>query len=263
MGTKKWFSKWRSKGVNMRELTEKEKIARTKVCLPLDNLNTVEEVKAMVEELSPVVGLFKIGKESFTRFGPDIIKLVRSYGSDVFFDSKYYDIPNTVRGASRAAAEMGVCMFNIHASGGKKMMEAAVEGVAQANVDKKPKIIGVTIITSIDKETMNNDLGISGEVEDQVLRLAKLAKDAGLDGIVCSPADLHAVKDSLPDSFMYVTPGIKGPRVAAAAEQKRVMTPGRAIQAGSTILVIGRAITAAEDRVQAGLDVLEDIAKIL
>lgn len=247
----------------MRELTEKEKIARSRVCLPLDGLNSLEEIKAVVEELSPVVGLFKIGKETFTRFGPEAVKLVKSYGSDVFLDLKYHDIPNTVKGAAKAASELGVYMLNVHASGGLEMMKAAVEGVKEADAKKRPKIIGVTILTSIDKEIMNKELNIKGKVEEQVLRLAKLAEKASLDGVVCSAADLKAIKNKLPEDFMYVTPGIKGPKTEAGSDQKRVFTPGNAIKDGSTILVIGRAITSAKDRVKAGLEVLEDMAKVL
>ncbi|MFH2027876.1 MAG: orotidine 5'-phosphate decarboxylase / HUMPS family protein, partial [Nanoarchaeota archaeon] len=127
----------------MRKLTDKEKIARSMVCLPLDGLNTIDDIKSLVEELSPVVGLFKVGKETFTRFGPESVELVRSYGSDVFLDLKYHDIPNTVKGAAKAAAELGVFMFNVHASGGKEMMKAALEGVKEAKFDTKPKVVAV------------------------------------------------------------------------------------------------------------------------
>lgn len=246
------------------ELTEKEKEARKRVCLPLDNLETVEDVKKMVEEVSPVVGLFKVGKETFTRFGPEIVKIVQGYGANVFLDLKYHDIPNTVQGAAEAATKLGVYMFNVHASGGLEMMKAAVEGV-KSGVEKygveAPKVTAVTILTSIDQEALNNELKISGKVEEQVLNLALLAHRAGMDGIVCSAADLYAVKDELPAGFMYVTPGIKGPKTAGGADQKRVFTPGNAVKDGSTILVVGRAITKAEDRVQAGLEVLQDMAK--
>jgi len=250
-------------------LTEIEKIARTKVCLPLDELETIEDVKARVEELSPVVGLFKIGKETFTRFGPEIVKVVQGYGANVFLDLKYHDIPNTVKGAAQAATKLGVYMFNVHASGGLEMLKAAIEG-AKKGVEKyggdMPKIIGVTILTSIDKNIMNNQLNISGEVDEQVLRLAKLVQEAGLDGIVCSAADLYAIKDKLPSNFMYVTPGIKGVNTPAGADQKRVFTPGNAIIDGSSILVIGRAITdqkTREERLKAGYEILQDIAKNL
>ncbi len=251
------------------ELTEKEKIARKKVCLPLDGLNTLEEVKARIEELKSVVGMFKIGKESFTRFGHKVINLVHESGVEVFLDLKYHDIPNTVNGAAKAATELGVYMFNVHASGGSAMLKAAVDGAKEASKTlgkRMPKVIAVTVLTSIDKECMNNDLNISGEVEDQVLRLAKLTNESGLDGVVCSAADLHAIKDKLPKDFIYVTPGIKGPNTPAGLDQKRVFTPGHAIEDGSSILVIGRAITGpktAEERLQAGHDILKDMVEYI
>jgi orotidine-5'-phosphate decarboxylase len=247
-------------------LNDKEKQARSKVCLPLDGLNTLDEIQDRVQELSPVVGMFKIGKETFTRFGPGAVKLVQESGAEVFLDLKYHDIPNTVRGASAAAAELGVYMFNIHASGGLEMMKAAVEGAKSACSKKglrMPKILAVTVLTSIDKGIMNSELNISGDVEEQVLSLANLANKAGLDGVVCSAADLYAISDKLPSDFMYVTPGIKGPKSAAGSDQKRVFTPGNAISDGSTILVIGRAITGhetADERRKAGLEVLRDMA---
>ena len=253
----------------MIELTEKQKIAREKVCLPLDNINTIEEIKERLNELSPFVGLFKIGKESYTRFGPKVVKLVHEYGSEVFLDLKYHDIPNTVKGAAKAATELGVFMFNIHASGGLEMCKAAIEGATLASKEnniRMPKVIAVTILTSLDKDILNNELNIQGEVEDQVLRLAKLANTAKLDGVVCSAADLYAIKDKLPENFLFVTPGIKSPSGTIGNDQKRVFTPGNAIQDGSSILVIGRAITGhntAKERITAALEVLDDITKTL
>lgn len=245
----------------MRKLTKKEEKARKKVCLPLDGLRSLNEVKKLVKELSPVVGLFKIGKETFTRFGPQAVKLVQSYGANVFLDLKYHDIPNTVKGAAKAAADLNVYMFNVHATGGLEMMKAAKAGVKESK--NKPKVIAVTVLTSLDKKNMNKELRVKGRVEDQVLHLAKLTKKAGLDGIVCSAADLKAVKKKLPKNFMFVTPGIKGPKTEAGTDQKRVFTPSNAIKDGSTILVIGRTITGAKDKVKAGLEVLEDMAKVL
>lgn len=251
------------------ELTEKEKAAREMVCLPLDGLNTIEKVKARVEELSPVVGLFKIGKETFTRFGPEIVKLVQENGANVFLDLKYHDIPNTVKGAADAATKLGVYMFNIHASGGLEMMQAAVTGAKEGALKygtKMPKITAVTILTSIDNNILNQQLNIPGVLSDQVLKLAQLSQQAGLDGIVCSAADLQAIKNRLPEDFMFVTPGIKGPNTPAGADQKRVFTPGNAVQDGSSILVIGRAITGhdtSEERVKAAYEVLQDMAERL
>ena len=251
------------------QLTDKEQIAREKVCLPLDGLNSVEDVKNRIEELSPVVGLFKVGKESYTRFGPAIVELVHKFGAKVFLDLKYHDIPNTVKGAANAAAHLGVYMFNVHASGGSEMMKAAMEGAtkgAEESGNAVPKIIAVTVLTSLDQEILNNELNVHTTVEKQVLNLAKITLDAGLDGIVCSAADLYAIQDKLPRDFMYVTPGIKGPNTEAGKDQKRVFTPGNAVKDGSSILVVGRTITGhktSEERINAGYEVLKDIANVL
>lgn len=247
------------------ELSPNEQAAREMVCLPLDGLNTLDEVRGMVEELSPYVGLFKVGKESFTRFGPAVVELVHQHGAGVFLDLKYHDIPNTVKGAARAATEMGIAIFNVHASGGAAMMSAARAGVDEAATDGRPapRVIAVTVLTSIDREVLNTECGVAGAVEDQVLHLAKLTDAAGLDGIVCSAADLHALAGHMRDDFLFVTPGIKGTTTPAGADQKRVLSPGRAVEAGSSLLVVGRAITGAPDRRRAALEVLQDIARVL
>ncbi|MFC1662452.1 orotidine-5'-phosphate decarboxylase [Gemmatimonadota bacterium] len=249
----------------MTELSSQEKAARGLVCLPLDGLHTLSRVRELVEELSPFVGLFKVGKESFTRFGPTVVSLVKEHGAEVFLDLKYHDIPNTVKGAARAATEMGVAIFDVHAAGGQEMMAAARQGVEEAAAagEKKPKVIAVTVLTSIDEETLNRECGVPGAVEDQVFRLASLAQNAGLDGVVCSAADLHALRGKLSPSFLFVTPGIKGTTTPAGADQKRVLSPGRAVAAGSSLLVVGRAITGAADRQAAALDVLRDIVTVL
>ena len=249
----------------MSELTPKEQAAREMVCLPLDGLHTLDEVRSLVEELSPFVGRFKVGKESFTRFGPQIVQMVRHHGSGVFLDLKYHDIPNTVRGAARAAAEMGVAMFNVHASGGVAMMAAARQGVEEVGPDQenRPDIIAVTVLTSIDEAVLNDECGVPGSVGDQVLRLAKLTESAGLDGIVCSAADMDALRGRLKPGFLFVTPGIMGTSTPAGADQKRVLSPGRAVAAGSSVLVVGRAITGAPDRRVAAREVLQDIASVL
>ena len=249
----------------MRELSTKERAAREMVCLPLDGLHSLGEVKRMVEELSPFVGLFKVGKESFTRLGPSVVELVQGQGAGVFLDLKYHDIPNTVKGAARAATELGAAIFNVHASGGSAMMVAARQGVEEANPPEgqRPKVIAVTVLTSIDEEILNSECGVPGAVEDQVLHLAKLTEGAGLDGIVCSAADMHALKGRLNPSFLFVTPGIKGTTTPAGEDQKRVLSPGRAVAAGSSLLVVGRAITGAPDRPKAAMEVLQDIANVL
>lgn len=248
------------------QLSEKERIARSKICLALDNLETFDDVKACVEELNPVVGMFKIGKELFTRFGPEIVNMVHSYQAEVFFDQKFHDIPNTVKGAAYAATQLGVFLFNVHAVGGSAMMRAALEGANEASARhqlRRPKIVGVTVLTSIDRHTLNSELRIPWSVEDYVLYLAQLTNSAGLDGIVCAATELAAITTHLPPKFFYVTPGIQGPTTAAGSDQKRVATPYNAVQDGANILVIGRAITAAPDRVQAAREVLADIVRAL
>ncbi len=250
------------------ELSAKEQLAREKICLPLDDLDTLSELEQRVRELSPVVGMFKLGKGSFTRFGREAVSMIQPYAR-VFLDLKYHDIPNTVYDAAKAAAELGVYLFDVHASGGKEMMQAAVQG-AREGAERKgttiPKIVGVTVLTSVDQNILNEQLRVPGNVEEQVFHLAELARQSGLDGVVCSARDLYAIKKKLPQDFLYVTPGISGISSAAGPDQKRVMSPGEAVREGSSVLVIGRAITGKksyEARMQAGRDVLSEIAKYI
>jgi len=251
------------------QLTEKEEKARKMVCLPLDNIESILDAEERINELSPVVGLFKIGYGSFTRFGHEITQIVKKNNSELFLDLKYKDIPNTVKDAAKAAAEQEVYLFNVHADGGSEMMKAAVKGINEAEKDygiRRPKIIGVTVLTSIDQKILNEELKIPGKIEEYVLHLAKLSYNSGLDGIVCSARELYAIKDKLPKDFMYVTPGIKGPNTPPGEDQKRVFTPGKAVQDGSSILVVGRAITGpktSEGRLEAGYQVLGDISRYL
>jgi len=234
---------------------------KPKLCLPLDGLQTIDEVRSRVEELGPHVDMFKIGKELFTRFGPEVVKIVKKHG-EVFLDLKFHDIPNTVRGAVRSAVALDVDMINVHSSGGLEMMKAAVEALIESK--NSVKIIGVTVLTSINKEIMNNELKINGDVEDQVFHLAKLCEKAGMNGIVCSAADLEKIKKEFPKDFLFVTPGIKGPNTDAGKDQKRVVTPGLAVKLGANILVVGRAITACktkEERIKAAKEVREDMLK--
>ena len=240
---------------------EKREIARSKICLALDNMSTLGDAQRLIEEVRPVVGMVKIGKESFTRFGAEIVKLAQRLGMEVFLDLKFHDIPNTVNGAAQAATELGAFMFNVHASGGLAMMKAAFDGAKTASAAqglRMPKIIAVTVLTSIDQAMLNRDLRVPGAVEEHVLHLAELTRQAGLDGIVCSAADLRAIRQKLPPEFLYVTPGIQGPTTAAGSDQKRVYTPQAAIRDGASLLVVGRAITAAPDRLAAGRAILED-----
>ena len=261
------------------KLTEKEELARQKLCLPLDNLYSLDEVRARVQELRSVVGMFKIGMGSYTRFGPDVVRMVRDSGVNVFLDLKFKDIPNTVEDAANAATKLGIYMFNVHVDGGRAMLRAAVKGATECAEEynvRKPKVIGVTVLTSIDKEVMTSELGYyslqhpTDHVREYVLRFAKLAEDSGLDGIVCSAQDLsgnfrYDASLAKPD-FMFVTPGIEGPNAAVGDDQKRVATPGQAIRDGSSLLVVGRAITAGKnpaERVERGHRILQDMALYL
>ncbi len=206
-----------------------------------------QQALALVDRLDPSLCRLKVGKEMFTRLGPGFVENLRKRGYDIFLDLKFHDIPNTVAAACDAAADLGVWMMNLHASGGRKMMETARERLERHS--NRPYLVAVTILTSLSKEDMS-EVGFSGEVADQVLRLASLTRDAGLDGVVCSPLEVHALRQALGDSFLLVTPGVR-PKSAATHDQQRIMTPGDAISAGSSYLVVGRPITGAEDPIQA------------
>jgi orotidine-5'-phosphate decarboxylase len=191
---------------------------------------------------------------------------VHNAGGTVFLDLKYHDIPNTVQEAAAAAASLGIEMFNVHALGGIDMMRAAAEG-ARSGGPTRPLVLGVTILTSHDQTSLNEDIGISGTLYDNVFRLAHKARQAGLDGIVCAGADTEwLVPKLLWPSCYIVTPGIAAPGATAGADQKRVATPAYAVRHGASLVVCGRAITAkksAEERQQAAYATLQDIASAL
>ncbi|MBH0071235.1 orotidine-5'-phosphate decarboxylase [Pseudoalteromonas sp. NZS127] len=207
-----------------------------------------------VKQLSPDSCRLKVGKEMFTYFGPAFVKELIDLGFDVFLDLKFHDIPNTVAKAVTAAAKMGVWMVNVHASGGFEMMSKAKQALAPFG-DKAPLLIAVTVLTSMD-ETELKRLGVEKTPQEQVIYLAKLAKEAGLDGVVCSAQEAQQLKAELGAGFKLVTPGIR-PVGSDAGDQKRIMTPKQAIDAGSDYLVIGRPITQADNPVA----VLEDVNK--
>jgi orotidine-5'-phosphate decarboxylase len=196
---------------------------------------------ALVEQLEPDKCRLKVGKEVFTRLGPGFVEALQNKGFEVFLDLKYHDIPNTVAAACVAAAELGVWMVNLHASGGRRMMLAARESLEP--LPHRPWLIAVTILTSLEQEELA-EVGFAGTPESNVLRLAALAEDAGLDGVVCSPREAASIRAQSGDQFRLVTPGVR-PVGAALNDQKRVLTPQEAIRAGATYLVIGRPITAA------------------
>lgn len=198
---------------------------------------------AMLERLDPALCRVKIGKELFTRAGPAFVEQSVAKGFDVFLDLKYHDIPNTVAAACAAAADLGVWMVNVHAAGGRRMMSAAVERLAARA--SRPLLIGVTVLTSMAQEDID-EIGLSGTPAENVARLAALAESSGLDGVVCSPLEVGVLRAQRGADFRLVTPGVR-PAGAAMDDQRRVMTPGDAIRAGASYLVIGRPITGADD----------------
>ena len=221
-------------------------------------LDTPDLTRALeiAKAVKPHVGGLKIGLEFLTALGPEGIRGIMETGVPVFADTKFHDIPNTVAGAAREICKFGVAIFNIHASGGEAMMRAAVEAAAQSN--PKPKVIAVTVLTSLTDDDLEA-VGQRGPSDDQVARLAKLAKTSGLDGVVCSPREIALVRKACGPDFLIVTPGVR-PLGADLADQRRVMTPAEAVRAGADILVIGRPITGASDPAAAARAVAAEIA---
>ena len=226
-----------------------------KVLIALD-YDDQETALAFVKQLSPDTCRLKVGKEMFTYFGPEFVKELIELGFDVFLDLKFHDIPNTVAKAVTAAAKMGVWMVNVHASGGYEMMHKAKLALEEFG-DRAPILIAVTVLTSMDEPELKR-LGINKSPQEQVIYLAKLAKEAGLDGVVCSAQEANVLKAELGEHFKLVTPGIR-PEGSEAGDQKRIMTPKQAIEAGSDYLVVGRPITKAANPVKVLQDVNESI----
>lgn len=216
--------------------------ADPKVIVALDFSN-VDAALMLANKLDPAQCRVKVGKELFTRAGPSLVEELQKLNFDVFLDLKYHDIPNTTAQACRAAAELGVWMVNVHALGGRRMMEAASEAVA--NSSHQPLLIAVTILTSLDGAELA-EVGLSGEPVDNVVRLARLAEDSGMSGVVCSPREVSTLREIVANDFHLVTPGVR-PAGADVGDQKRITTPGDAIRLGSSYLVVGRPITQADD----------------
>jgi len=213
---------------------------------------------ALVDKLEPGSCRLKVGKEMFTRLGPRFVESLSAKGFDVFLDLKFHDIPNTVAGACAAACDLGVWMVNVHASGGRRMMEAAKEAIDKSS--HQPLLIAVTILTSLDTDDIH-EIGFQGSPAENVHSLASLSQQAGVDGIVCSPKEVVSLRKSFSDDFVLVTPGIR-PAGSAADDQRRTMTPAEAIQAGSSYLVMGRPITQADSPMGVLLTTESEIASI-
>lgn len=211
---------------------------------------------ALADQLDPAKCRVKVGKELFTSSGPAVLDQLHQRGFEVFLDLKFHDIPNTTASAVRAAAELGVWMVNVHASGGRRMMEACYE-VLQARQGHRPLLIAVTVLTSLEQEDLQ-EVGVDIEPMVQVQRLGRLAQDCGLDGLVCSARESRALRGALGDDLLLVTPGIR-PAEASADDQKRIVTPAQAMTNGSSYLVIGRPITRAGSPAQALDSILAEL----
>ena len=223
-----------------------------KIIVALD-VPTKTEALELVEKLRGQISFFKIGLQLYTGEGPEIVRAVSSTGSKIFLDLKLHDIPNTVARAVESAGRLGVQMLTIHLSGGSEMIRAAIAARAENTL-----ILGVTVLTSSTEETLR-EIGVQDKVDDQVLRLAKLGVDAGIDGIVASPHEIKSLRREFGDKIKIVVPGIR-PSGTAANDQKRMMSPRDALNAGADYLVIGRPITAHRNPREATKRILEDIA---
>jgi orotidine-5'-phosphate decarboxylase len=215
----------------------------------------LDYARQLAERVRGSVGGLKLGLEFFSAHGPGGVRSFEGSGLPIFLDLKFHDIPNTVAGACRAAAQLGVSIMNVHAQGGAAMMRAAVE--AARGVAPSTKVIAVTMLTSLSDEDLPS-VGLAPPVADQVLRLASLAQQCGLDGVVCSAHEIARLRSELGPDFMLVVPGIR-PAGAAVGDQRRVMGPAEACEAGADVLVIGRPITSAPDAALAARDIAQSL----
>ncbi|MEX0806478.1 MAG: orotidine-5'-phosphate decarboxylase [Candidatus Binatia bacterium] len=219
------------------------------VALDVDDLNHAKE---LVQRLAGEVGMFKIGKQLFTHAGPQAVRLIQEVGGEIFLDLKFHDIPNTVAKAAVEATRMGVKMFNVHASGSLEMMRTTVKEVRRVcrqEKRRKPIMLAVTVLTSLNQDDLKR-VGVDGRVAAQVVRLALLTKEAGMDGVVASPHEVADIREHCGRRFVIVTPGIR-PLAAPRNDQQRVMTPAEAVKAGIDYIVVGRPIVEAKDPVAA------------
>ncbi|MBI3251898.1 MAG: orotidine-5'-phosphate decarboxylase [Candidatus Omnitrophica bacterium] len=219
------------------------------VALDVPNL---KEAETLVKKLSPQVGIFKVGKELFTAAGPGAVAMIHSHGAKVFLDLKFHDIPNTVAAACEAASRLGVFMMNVHASGGKKMMQAA------SAVNPRPILLGVTVLTSLSEEDLK-EVGVQKNLKEQAASLARLAETSGLDGVVASGREISLIRETCGKKFLIVTPGVR-PAWAAQGDQKRIVTPREAMTLGADYIVVGRPITQDPSPAEAAKKILAEIS---
>jgi orotidine-5'-phosphate decarboxylase len=234
--------------------------ATNKICVALDVPSRVA-AENLIEQLRNEVGMFKVGMELFTAEGPTLVRDLTAAGLAIFLDLKFHDIPNTVAGASKAAARLGVAIFNVHAAGGLDMMRAAFRSAsefAEASGVTRPKIIAVTVLTSIDDAVFESTTGSQKTVSAQVVDLARMAQDASLDGVVASPQEIESIRSACGPQFLIVTPGVRGTS-DNVGDQRRIMTPINAVRAGADILVIGRPIHGASNPCSAARSITQEL----
>ncbi|HXD30294.1 MAG TPA: orotidine-5'-phosphate decarboxylase [Pyrinomonadaceae bacterium] len=235
-------------------------ISKNKLIVALD-VDSAAGARELVASLRDVVGMFKIGMQLFTKAGPALVREIIDGGSQVFLDLKYHDIPNTVAAAGVEAGRLGVSIFNVHAAGGSEMMSRTLEAVTNASEREgftRPKIIGVTVLTSADAAVLS-EIGMSRSPADQVIRMAQLTAKSGLDGVVASPMEVVEIRQAVAKTdFLILTPGVRS-ATSDANDQRRTMSPGGAVRAGSDFLVVGRPIIEARDPSAAARAVLVEI----
>lgn len=233
--------------------------AKDKLIIALD-VDTPTKALDLVKQLHSVAGMFKVGSQLFTSAGPQIVRDIISLDSKVFLDLKFHDIPHQVAGAARSAAELGVSLFTIHASGGSEMMRRAVDAVAEANDKGLTKVLAISVLTSMDAATLSQ-IGVTSTPPESVHQLVKLAEASGVDGVVASPQEIESIRQAVPNpKFLVVTPGIRPANNETTREdQKRVATPAAAIAAGASYLVVGRPITGAPDPFAAAHAIVEEM----
>ena len=236
---------------------------RDKLIFALDLGEDMNEAIKWADLLKDHVGMFKIGKEAFTRFGPSVVSRIMEKGGEVFLDLKFHDIPNTVAMASEAAVKLGISMFNIHALGGREMMERAVDSVSNAARVMgavPPVLLAVTVLTSLDDSDLE-DMEFNCSTRELALKLAVSARKAGVSGVVASARDVIPIREACGKDFIIVTPGIRLGSKVAGDDQKRVLTPGDAIAMGADYIVVGRPIRLADDPVAVADKITEEISR--
>ncbi|MFH1094560.1 MAG: orotidine-5'-phosphate decarboxylase [Candidatus Omnitrophota bacterium] len=232
---------------------------KTELIVALD-VPSLKDAQVLVEKLSPAVKYFKIGMQLFTACGPSVIEMVHKYKREVFLDLKFLDIPNTVAQAALSSLRLGVFMFNVHAIGGSVMLSTLMNAVneeCKVSKKKKPLVLGVTVLTSMDRQELNR-VGVIRSVKNEVIHLAKLCKQAGLDGVVCSGEEIKLLRRIIGKDFVLVVPGVR-PKTAVSDDQKRIVTPSDAANLGADYIVVGRPIVAQVAPLQSAKDILAEI----